>query len=49
VAPNHGCDYDCGAVVTAAVAVVTRHVMGGVVVGTVVAVGTVPVVSQLLL
>ncbi len=31
VTPNHGCGYDCGPVVTAAVAVVTRHEMGGVV------------------
>jgi hypothetical protein len=29
--PNHGCDYDCGAVVMAAVAVMIRHEMGGVV------------------
>ncbi len=33
-------DYDCGAVVTAAVAVGTRHVLGGVVGGTVVTVVT---------
>jgi hypothetical protein len=33
-------DYDCGAVVTTAVAVVTRHVLGGVVGGTVATVVT---------